>query len=110
MYAIVEAGGGQHRVQEKTTLDLNHMGVEAGDTVVLDRVLMVRDDEEILIGRPTVEGAKVICRVLEQRKGPKVLAFRYKPKKRVRVRRGHRQLLTRLVVERIEVGQEAHSP
>jgi large subunit ribosomal protein L21 len=103
MYAIVQAGGQQHRVEESTTFDLNHIAVQPGETVVLDRVLLIRDDDRTLIGQPTVAGAKVICRVLEQRKGPKVVAFRYKPKKRVRVKRGHRQPMTRLTVEKIVV-------
>jgi large subunit ribosomal protein L21 len=103
MYAIVQAGGQQHKVEENGTFDLNHIAVEPGETVVLDRVLLIRDDGKTLVGQPTVAGAKVICRVVEQRKGPKVLAFRYKSKQRVRVKRGHRQLLTRLAVEKIVV-------
>jgi large subunit ribosomal protein L21 len=72
-----------------------------GDTVTLDDVLLVADGEAVTIGQPVVAGASVSAKITGQYRGNKILVFRYRPKKRIRVRRGHRQWLTRLQVEAI---------
>ena len=103
MFAIVETGGKQYRVAEGQVIDVEKLAVPEGDTVTLDRVLMVSTDDQVHIGRPLVEGARVEARVVDQRRGPKIIVFKYKPKNRYRRKMGHRQTLTRLRIERIVV-------
>ena len=77
-----------------------------GDTVELDKVLLIADDDNVTVGTPTVEGAKVIATSHGEGKGKKVIVFRYKPKRRYRKKTGHRQFYTRLAVDEI-IGPEA---
>jgi large subunit ribosomal protein L21 len=100
-YAIVEDGGKQYKAVEGKTIEVDYFPAEAGETVDLERVLMVVDDEAVSVGTPLVEGAKVEASVVAQVKGPKVVVFRYKPKKRIRRKTGHRQKYTRLQIETI---------
>jgi large subunit ribosomal protein L21 len=102
MNAVVETGGKQYQVEEKQTLDVERLPAQRGETVVLDRVLMVRGEGDPRFGTPYVDGARVVCRVVGELKGQKTVAFRYKAKENIRTKRGHRQRLTRLVVEKIE--------
>lgn len=102
MYAIVETGGKQYRVTPGDTFRVEKLPVDRGATVELDRVLMIADDEKTTVGTPLLDGAKVICTVLEQDRAKKVIAMRYKSKKNVRVRRGHRQYFSRIRVDSIE--------
>ena len=102
MYAIVETGGKQYRITPGDTFRVEKLLVDLGGTVELDRVLMMGDGENLTIGTPMIEGARVVCTVLEQDRAKKVIAFRYKAKKNVRVKRGHRQYFTRLRVDSIE--------
>jgi large subunit ribosomal protein L21 len=102
MYAVVEAGGKQYRVEEKQTLEVERIATPAGETVVLDKVLMIQGDDVQQIGAPHVDGARVLCRVVGEFKARKVVAFRYKAKENIRKKKGHRQRLTRLMVEKIE--------
>jgi len=102
-YAIVEDGGKQFKAVEGSTIEVDYFEAEAGEQVDLERVLMVVDDEAIHIGTPLVDGAKVEATVVAQVKGPKVVVFRYKPKKRIRVKTGHRQKYTRLQIETISL-------
>ncbi len=101
MYAVVRTGGKQYRVTLGDNLEVEKLAGNVGDSVVLDDVLMVASDEGFQIGQPTVEGASVTARITGQHRGEKILVFRYRPKKRVRVRRGHRQFLTRLQILKI---------
>ena len=101
MYAIVETGGKQYRVSQGDVFHVEKLPFDRGTTVALDRVLMI-GGEEVQIGTPVVDGAKVVCTVLEQGREKKVFAFRYKAKKNVRVKRGHRQYFTCLRVDSIE--------
>ncbi len=103
MYAIVETGGKQYRVEEGETLLVERLNVPAGETVTLDRVLLVVDGETVRVGTPQVPGAQVVARVLGETKGPKIRVFKYRPKKNYRRRRGHRQIYTALQIEKIEV-------
>ena len=103
MYAIVETGGKQYRVTPGDMFRVEKLPVDRGMTVELDRVLAVaQDDQQLTIGTPLVTGAKVICTVLEQDRAKKVTSLRYKSKKNVRVKRGHRQYFSRLRVDSIE--------
>ena len=104
MFAIVETGGKQYRVQEQSVLDVEVIAAAPGERVAMDRVLMVGDESGVRVGTPVVPDAKIICRVLALGRGPRIQVFTYKAKKRTRRLRGHRQRLTRLLVERIEVG------
>ena len=103
MYAIVETGGKQYKVSAGVTVDVELLSLDAGDQVQLDRVLMVVDGEQVMVGSPTVEGAVVTATVLDEIKGKKVRTFKYNGSK-YRRRRGHRQQYTRLQVNDIVVG------
>lgn len=103
MYAVVEAGGKQLRVWEGQTVRVERIPGEPGQEVVLDRVLLV-SDEQTRVGTPWVPGARVVARIVQQGRGRKVVVFKYKPKVRYRRKRGHRQPFTALRIERIEVG------
>ncbi|RMF78926.1 MAG: 50S ribosomal protein L21 [Nitrospirae bacterium] len=102
MYAIVETGGRQYRVQEGDLLRVERIEAEVGQTVELDRVLAVGGGDAPAIGRPLVEGAKVRCQVLAQERGPKIHVFKKKRRKGYRKLQGHRQPLTALRVTAIE--------
>ena len=103
MYAVVETGGKQYKVAEGQTVQVERLEANIGDTIELDRVLMVADGENVQVGQPTLEGARVAATVVEQGKGDKVVVFKYRPKQRYRVKRGHRQLYTRLHIDEIRL-------
>jgi large subunit ribosomal protein L21 len=100
-YAIVEDGGKQYKAVEGSTIEVDYFAADIGEELDLERVLMVIDGDEITVGAPTVEGMLVHAQVVAQVKGPKVVVFRYKPKKRERTKTGHRQKYTRLHIESI---------
>ena len=104
MYAVVRTGGKQYRVTAGDILEVEKLVGDVGDTVMLDDVLLVAEGDNITVGQPTVEGAAVTAKITGQYRGKKIHVFRYQPKKRVRVRRGHRQYLTRLEVDSVTVG------
>lgn len=81
---------------------VERLPVAEGETFMLDRVLLVADDEGVRVGNPVVAGAKVIARSLGELKGDKIIVFKYKPKVRYRRKRGHRQIYTRVLIEKIE--------
>lgn len=101
-YAIIQSGGKQYRVVEGGAVEVDRLPVEAGDSYTFDQVLLIAGEGGANIGAPTVAGAAVKATVVGQLRGPKVIAFRYKPKERVRKKRGHRQDYTRLQIETIE--------
>ena len=103
MYAVVETGGKQYKVNVGQVIQIEKLPAEAGDLVELDRVLMVSDGENVQVGTPLVEGAKVSAKVLDQVKGRKAVIFKYIPKQRYRRKKGHRQQLTKLRIEEIIV-------
>ena len=94
MYAVIETGGKQYRVEVGTELEVELLDVEPGKTVTIDRVLLVADGDESTIGRPLVADASVSAEVVTQTRGPKLISFKYRPKARSRVKKGHRQELT----------------
>ena len=102
-YAIVESGGKQYRAVEGATIEVDLLQVEPGQPVNLESVLLLVDGEQVSVGTPTVTGAKVDATVVSHIKGPKVVIFKYRPKKRIRTKTGHRQQYTRLLVNSIEV-------
>ena len=102
MYAIIETGGKQLKVEKGQSIFVEKLDVEPEDEVVFDKVCLVSDNG-VKIGTPYVEGAKVTCKVEKQGKGPKIRIFKYKAKKgSTRRRQGHRQPYTKLTVESIE--------
>ncbi len=101
MYAVIETGGKQYRVEVGTELEVELLEVAPGDSVTLDRVLLVADGETSAIGRPIVPNASVAAEVLRQTRGEKVISFKYRPKARRRVKKGHRQELTVLRINDI---------
>lgn len=98
-FAIVESGGKQYRAVEGTTIDVDRLAYEVGKTFDFERVLLMADGDAVLVGTPTVVEIKVSATVVDHVKGPKVLSFKYRPKKRIRVRGGHRHHYTRLMIE-----------
>lgn len=101
MYAIIESGNKQYRVREGDVIQVDLMSHPIGTQVEIDRVLLLANDSGVKVGRPLVEGAKVIARVEALEKGEKLLVWKYRPKQRYRRRRGHRQLFSRLRIEKI---------
>jgi large subunit ribosomal protein L21 len=101
MYAVIRTGGKQYRVEVGNAVEVEKLDGEVGSTVTLDDVLLVADGDNVQVGQPTVSGASVVAKITGQYRGNKIMVFRYRPKKRIRVRRGHRQYLTRLQIESI---------
>jgi large subunit ribosomal protein L21 len=104
MYAVIETGGKQYRVEVGTELEVELLDAEPGNTITLDRVLLVADGDDASIGRPLVADAAVSAEVLRQARGEKVISFKYRPKARRRVKKGHRQELTILRISDITLG------
>lgn len=103
MYAIIETGGKQYRVQEGDTLYIEKLAAEPDEVVTIDRVLAVGgEDGGLKVGQPVVPGAKVSLKVLRHGRGRKIIVFKYKSKKNYRRKKGHRQAFTAVQVEKIE--------
>lgn len=100
-YAIVASGGKQFKAVEGGTIEVDLLPVEPGKKVELKDVLLLADGDKIKVGTPTVAGASVGAKVVEHIKGEKLTVFKYRPKKRIRVKTGHRQKYTRLQIEKI---------
>ena len=98
-YAIIDSGGKQYRVVEGRTIEVDRLPVEKGEKFGLERVLFMADGEEFLIGTPDLDGIEVEVTVVDHVKGPKIDRFKYRPKKRIRVRGGHRVQYTLLMVD-----------
>ncbi len=104
MYAVIETGGKQYRVEVGTELEVELLEVAPGDAITLDRVLLVADGDTAEIGRPLVQNASVAAEVVRQTRGEKLINFKYRPKARRRVKKGHRQELTVLRISDIVLG------
>lgn len=102
-YAIVESGGKQYKAVEGDTIQVDLLEIEPGTAVDLDKVVLVVNDGEAMIGTPYVKGAHVRATLTDHMKGPKLIIFNYRPKKRYRVKTGHRQVYTLLKIESIEM-------
>jgi large subunit ribosomal protein L21 len=99
LYAVVRTGGKQYRVQGGRPVTIERLPGEAGQTVELNDVLLLADGENITVGAPTVDGARVLGTIREQGRAKKILVFRYKNKTRARKKNGHRQQFTTLMVD-----------
>ncbi len=102
MYAIIETGGKQLNVEVGKSYRVEKLNVSEGDTVEFDKVLMISDGEELKVGKPVVEGAKVKATVEAQGKNKKVIVYKFKAKKNFRKKKGHRQPYTQVKIEAIE--------
>lgn len=102
-FAIVRAGGKQLRVEPGQLVDVELLDADPGDRIEFNDVLLIGGNGDVKYGRPYVEGARVVAQVVAQRKGPKIIVFKYKPKTRYRKKTGHRQMLTRLTIQEIVV-------
>ncbi len=104
MYAVIESGGKQYRVELGSEIAVDRLDVEPGQTIDLDRVLLVAAGDDAAVGRPVVEGAVVRASVVRQDRGEKLIVFKYKPKARTRVKKGARADLTILRIAEIAWG------
>jgi large subunit ribosomal protein L21 len=102
-YAIVEIGGTQIIVEPGRFYDINLLDAEPEASYTIDKVLLVNNDNEVNVGRPYVEGATVEGTVMRHRRGKKVIVYKMQPKKKTRKKRGHRQELTRLMIDSISL-------
>ncbi|MBR92033.1 MAG: 50S ribosomal protein L21 [Dehalococcoidia bacterium] len=100
-YAVIKTGGKQYRVREGDQIDIEKINADIGSDVIFENVLLSSINGTIEIGKPLVEGKKVIAEIAEQKKSDKVLSLRYKNKTRQRVLRGHRQNLTSVIIKNI---------
>ncbi|MCR3906897.1 MAG: 50S ribosomal protein L21 [Tenericutes bacterium] len=101
MYAVIKTGGKQVRVSEGQEIYVEKLDVEAGENYEFTEVLMI-GGEKTVIGTPVVDGAKVVAKVLKHGRGPKIIVFKYKVRKKYRKKQGHRQSYTKLVIESIK--------
>ena len=104
MYAVIETGGKQYRVQKGDTLRVERLVGEAGKEYRFEKVLLIAGDGNVQIGTPTVEKAAVIGKIIKEDKDPKVITFKYKRRKNYRWKMGHRQQVTVVKIEDIKVG------
>ena len=102
-YAIIEIGGTQLHVEPGRFYDINRLHAEAEASYTVDKVLLVHHEDEITIGQPLIEGATVEGTILEHRRGRKIIVYKMQPKKKTRKKRGHRQELTRLMIDSISM-------
>ena len=114
--AIVESSGKQYRAVEGSTIDVDRLAFEVGKKFDFERVLLMADEDVVMVGTPTVSEITVSATVVGHVKGPKVVSFKYRPKKRIRVKGGHRHFYTRLMIDfigkpgeerKVEVKEEA---
>ena len=101
MYAVIQTGGKQYRVQQGDVIFVEKIDSQADEAVTFDQVLLVGEGESVKVGTPAVEGAKVEGKVLAQVKGQKIVVYKYKAKKNERKKQGHRQPYTKVEITAI---------
>jgi large subunit ribosomal protein L21 len=103
VYAIIESGGKQRRVSPGALVTLEKIDGEAGSQVELSKVLLVADGDQVKVGSPYLEGARVLSEIVRQGRGPKIIVFKFKRRKRYRRTQGHRQAQTTVRIKEIRV-------
>ncbi len=103
-YAVIEICGKQLKVAPGRFYDLDRINQDLETELSIDKVLLINHDNEIHVGQPYVESATVSGTIIDHRRGKKVLVYKMKPKKKTRKKRGHRQELTRLMIDSISLG------
>ncbi len=106
-YAIIEAGGTQLRVEPGRFYDINRLALDEDETLTLDKVLFVANDGEATVGQPYVKGATVEATVMRHLRGRKIIVYKMQPKKKTRKKQGHRQELTRIMVNSVSLNGSA---
>ena len=102
-YAIVEISGRQFWIETGKYYDLNRIPTELGKKITLNRVLLLNDNGEVLIGKPYLDSVKITGKILEHLRGKKTIVYKMRPKKKTRKKQGHRQELTRVLIEDITI-------
>ena len=102
MFAVIETGGKQYKVNEGDVIYVEKLDVADGETITFDKVLAVSNGDKFSVGASYVEGASVVANVIETGKGKKLYVFKYKPKKNEKKKIGHRQFYTKLQINKIE--------
>lgn len=111
MVAVIETGGKQYKVDKGALIKIERLEAEVGKTVELERVLLLQEGNTVTVGRPTIEGAKVVGEVIRQGRGRKVLSYKYVPRKHSSTLRGHRQYYTQLkIVDVIAAAKKSDAP
>ena len=103
-YAIVETSGSQFWLETDRYYDLNRFKANVDETITLDKVLLINDGKKTQLGKPYIPEAKVEVKVIAHRRGPKIIVYKMRPKKKTRRKNGHRQELTRVMVQSISIG------
>lgn len=109
MYAVVEAGGRQYQLTSGRYVDVDMVAGEPQSEFVFDRVLMIVDGEQSVVGKPMVSGAKVMGKIISHGRGSKIIVYKYRPKKGTRKRTGHRQGFTRIYIDSIKLNDKVLS-
>jgi large subunit ribosomal protein L21 len=102
MYAIIDISGHQYKIEKEQVLNVNQLQGNEGETIEIEKVLLTDNNGKVKIGSPTVKGSKVTAKILEHLKGDKVIVFKKKKKKGYRIKKGHRQSLTKIQIEEIK--------
>lgn len=102
MYAVIQTGGKQYKIEPGEELSVEKLDGNVGDEVYFDKVLLVSEEDKVKVGRPVLENAKVVAKITRQARGPKIVVFKYKRRKGYRKKQGHRQNFTGLRVIEIK--------
>jgi len=102
MFAIIETGGKQYKVEKGMTVEIEKLPEEKGETIIFDSVLLISDESSTKIGKPTLAGAQVTGKIVDQIKADKIIVFKKKAKKRYEKKQGHRQRLTLIEITDIK--------
>jgi len=98
MFAVLKTGGKQYKVSQGDVIQVEKLEGNVGDKVTLDQILMIGEEDKIDVGAPILDGSQVTCEIMDQAKGPKILVFKKKRRKKHRRTNGHRQLITYLKI------------
>ena len=102
MYAVIQTGGKQYRVSPGDQIQVEKLPFKPGDEIAFDKVLLASDGETLKVGKPYVEGSKVVGRIIRQAKSKKIVVFKYKRRKNYKRKKGHRQHISLVEIEKIE--------